>query len=64
MTEVNIDRTARLMIQYYDRYALIKAAMHQVKLATEGDVEGAGEWAQICESIEWLQTQQTGSPAH
>jgi hypothetical protein len=58
IAEIDIYRTAKLIIDQFGPGALIEAAMRQDQLSETGDLEGARTWSRIGDAIEWLQTSQ------
>jgi hypothetical protein len=55
ISETDIYRAAKLIIEQYGDTALIEAAMRQDKLLSQGDYDGAKAWSKIGNAIEWMQ---------
>jgi hypothetical protein len=64
--DLDIYRTAKLIIDKYGEDALIEAALRQDELLAKGDREGARSWSRIGDAIEWMQAQHeiTGEIQH
>lgn len=62
MIDLDIWRTARLVIQRYGAGARAHAAKRTETLATAGDEQGAAVWKAILRAIDWLECPE-GSPA-
>ena len=58
--DLDIDRSAWLVIRRHGRDAAFQAAVRADQLLTEGDVEGAAVWQRIVKAIERLQAQKPG----
>lgn len=59
-TEIDIYRSAHLLIKQYGDDAPIQAAMRADELLERGDIEGRAVWLRILKAVEELQA--TGSP--
>lgn len=56
ISEADIYRTAKLIIDQYGEGALIEAALRQDKFLEQGDLNGAQTWSRIGTAIEWMQS--------
>ena len=61
--DLDIDRSALLLIRHYGEYALLKAAVRADELLERGDMEGVAIWRRIITAIERLQALLPG-PGH
>ena len=55
MDEVDIYRTANLLIQQHGNKASIQAAMMADEMLAKGDLDGKAVWLQVIKAIEELQ---------
>ena len=56
VTELDIYRTAKVLIDNYGDSALIEAGLRQDEFLSKGDLEGARLWSKISDAIEWFKT--------
>jgi hypothetical protein len=64
--DINIERSARVLIQQYGDDAKLEAALRVDQFLEEGDWLGALVWQRILEAVERLQAQlpRAGRPVH
>jgi hypothetical protein len=61
MEEIDIWRSANLMIQQHGPNAIVEAAKRQIALLEKGDITGAAVWAQIALAIDKLMADKPAS---
>jgi len=66
ISEIDVLRSANLLIAQHGDDAVVRAAMHADKLLDQGDVAGAATWRRIVKAIETLQDRSMppGAPIH
>ena len=55
ISEADIYRAAKLIIDQYGEAALLEAEKRQEKLVSQGDYDGAKAWSRIGNAITWMQ---------
>ena len=54
-SDLDIDRSALLLIRQYGEFATLRAAIRAEELLEQGDMEGVAAWKRIIAAIEQLQ---------
>ncbi len=55
ISDIDIYRSARVLVQTHDRDAPIEAAMRADEMLEKGELAGYGVWRRILEAVEELQ---------
>ena len=63
-TNIDIYRTANLMIQQHGEEAAIQAAMKADEMLAQGNLDGKAVWMQVIEVIEELQMTEPETALH
>jgi hypothetical protein len=61
MNEIEIWRTAKLLVDQHGKYALLEAGKRVEALFTKGDRAGCGAWRRIAAAVRWLQDDASGT---
>lgn len=66
ITNIDIYRSAKLLIDQHGEDATFEAAMHADRLLASGDMDGKRAWVRIMKAVEELQRQEQrpGERAH
>ena len=66
VSDLDIYRSAKLLIDQHGEDASLEAAMRADKLLAAGDMDGKRTWVRIMKAVEELQRQERrpGEPAH
>ena len=62
--EIDIWRTANLMLKRYDEKAFEESSTRADELAADGDHDGASTWRQITRAVEQLANNVPPGPVH
>ena len=63
-TDLDIYRTAKLLLDQYREYAAIHAAMRADEMLDRGDMEGRTAWMDVIKAIEVLSNSKRSGTTH
>jgi len=64
LSNIDVYRTANLMIQQHGEEAAIQAAMQADEMLAQGNMDGKAVWVLVIKAIEALQTKKSPLPLH